>query len=81
MARALSGREQDCGKQPETYDEFERPSSSEGGYDEHKSDDARGFGRERPCFERSGGGRPDKPATQRHSNATGDDAARANICS
>jgi hypothetical protein len=37
--------------------------------------------RERPCFERSGGGRPDKPATQRHSNATGDDAARANICS
>jgi hypothetical protein len=30
---------------------------------------------------RSGAGRPDKPATQRHSNATGDDVDRANICS
>jgi hypothetical protein len=35
----------------------------------------------RSSFERSGGGRPNKPATQRHSNATGEDAAGANICS
>jgi hypothetical protein len=44
-----------------------------------KSDDARGFGRERPDLEHSGGGRPDEFATRRHSNATGEDAAGANF--
>jgi hypothetical protein len=66
----------------ETQDELERSSSLEGGHDEHKSDDARSDNLECPSFERSRGGRPDKPATRRHSNATGDDdAAGANICS
>ena len=50
-----------------------------GGHDEHKSDDARGVYLERPSFERSGGGRPNKLATQRHSNATGEDAAGASL--
>jgi hypothetical protein len=56
-------------------------TESFGGHDEHKSDDARGVNLERPSFERSGGGRPNKLATQRHSNATGEDASGANIYS
>jgi hypothetical protein len=53
----------------------------EGGQDEDKSNYARGVNLERASFERSGGGRSNKPATQRHSNATGEDAAGGNICS
>jgi hypothetical protein len=47
-------------------------------HDEHKSDDARGNGFERPALERSGGGRPDESAT-RYGNAAGDDVAGANF--
>ena len=65
----------------ETKDEFERFSFLEGEQDEQKSDGARSVNLKRPSFERSGGGRPGKLATQRHSNATGEDAAEPNICS
>ena len=69
------------GKQLETKDEFERSSFLEGDQDEQKSDGARSLNLKRPSFERSGGGRPGKLATQRHSNATGEDAAGPDICS
>jgi hypothetical protein len=68
-------------KQLETKGEFERSGFLEGEQDEHKSDGVRSVDLKHASFERSGGGRPGKPATQRHSNATGEDAAGPNICS
>jgi hypothetical protein len=42
--------------------------------DENKSGDARGVSLERSSLERSGAGRPDKPADQHYGNAAGEES-------